>query len=199
MWRFMDDVFDSWLSVAFIIQFAIGMQDKILPFHGPGGWFDPDQLVIGRFGLSPDQELVQMGIWSMWSAPLIMSNDVDKLSERQTNLLKKEKLIKVNQDKLGIWAYMVHEIPEPHAGTKMQVFVEPIEPLKPESKCPSFVVAYVYYGALGISCFFSIKPKTLLGNSSELMMEANKCRAHPEWIHDCLELISHTLPNTKII
>jgi hypothetical protein len=34
------------------------------------------QLIIGNYGLSLDQSEVQMAIWAIFAAPLIMSNDL---------------------------------------------------------------------------------------------------------------------------
>ena len=44
------------------------------------------QLIIGNFGLSYDQARVQMAVWAIMAAPLIMSNDLrvikDEFKER---------------------------------------------------------------------------------------------------------------------
>ena len=54
-WRNFDDIMDSWQSVLSIIDFY-GKYGKIFkPYHGPGGWFDADMLIIGNNGLSYEQ------------------------------------------------------------------------------------------------------------------------------------------------
>lgn len=81
-------------SIMSIISYYDHMQDKHIPTHGPGKWHDPDmvsiplslisssslissiQLVIGNAGITPDMARAQMTIWCIWSAPLIMSNDL---------------------------------------------------------------------------------------------------------------------------
>lgn len=197
MFRFMEDVVDSWESVLEIIDFAIGMQEIILPIHGPGGWFDPDQLVIGNFGLSTDEARAQMVIWALWSAPLIMSNDVEKLTQTDIDLLQNEMLISVNQDKLGIWGQMIHELPVV-SNSKMQVFVKTVEPNSEYSICPSYVIGYLFRGNLGNSQIFSLPVRDLLKNSTSLIVEANKRRNKEEYTPECLKLISGTNKTTRI-
>ena len=56
-----------------------------------GNWNNPDQLIIGDFGLSPAQAQMQMTTWSMLAAPLYMSNDLRTISaDYAAILLNKE-------------------------------------------------------------------------------------------------------------
>lgn len=48
MWRNFDDIQDSWESVLSIIDFYAKNQDIFSKYHGPGSWFDPDMLIIGK-------------------------------------------------------------------------------------------------------------------------------------------------------
>ena len=59
---------DSWDSVKGIIDYYVDNQNKFRPFAGPGGWNDPDMLVIGDFGLSLDQQKAQMAMWAIFAA-----------------------------------------------------------------------------------------------------------------------------------
>jgi hypothetical protein len=59
------------------------------------------QLIIGNYGLSWDQQRVQMGMWAMMASPLIMSNDLRDIDPKAAALLKNKQLIALNQDKLG--------------------------------------------------------------------------------------------------
>ena len=69
---------------------------------GPGNWNDPDMIIVGNFGLSIDQSRVQMAIWSILAAPLIMSNDLRRISQEHVELLQNKQVIKINQDPMGI-------------------------------------------------------------------------------------------------
>ena len=49
---------------------------SLIPLAGPGHWNDLDMLLGGNFGLSLDETRVQMGMWAMHAAPLILSVDL---------------------------------------------------------------------------------------------------------------------------
>jgi hypothetical protein len=55
----------------------------------------------GMQGLKGGQNWVQMGMWAMFSAPLLMSNDLRKLHKADRDLLLDPTLIAINQDALG--------------------------------------------------------------------------------------------------
>jgi hypothetical protein len=59
-------------------------------------------LVIGNFGLSVDQSRAQMTLWTIWSSPLYISNDLRNLEPEFKKLLQNKAVIAVNQDKLRI-------------------------------------------------------------------------------------------------
>ena len=42
-----------------------------------------------------------MGMWAIFAAPLLMSNDLRKLPRQAKDILLNEKLISINQDVLG--------------------------------------------------------------------------------------------------
>jgi len=66
--------------------------------------------VIGNFGLSDDQERVHMAMWAMWSAPLLMSNDLRSVKRASKRLLLNKNVIKINQDELGVQGRIVIEV-----------------------------------------------------------------------------------------
>jgi len=68
------------------------------------------QLVIGNFGMSDDQERVHVAMWAMWSAPLLMSNDLRSVKRSSKRLLLNANVIRVNQDALGVQARIVYEV-----------------------------------------------------------------------------------------
>jgi len=68
------------------------------------------QLVIGNFGLSYDQERVQMAIWAIVAAPLIASVDLRKIRPEAKALLQNKGAIAVNQDPLGIQGRRVYKV-----------------------------------------------------------------------------------------
>ncbi|XP_007571978.1 alpha-galactosidase A [Poecilia formosa] len=104
-WRNFNDVFDSWISIKSILDWTASHQDSIVPSAGPGGWNDPDMLVIGNFGLSHDQQESQMALWAIMAAPLLMSNDLRDICPRSKELLQNRRIIEISQDPLGKQGY----------------------------------------------------------------------------------------------
>ncbi|KAM9124909.1 alpha-N-acetylgalactosaminidase-like isoform 2-T2 [Pangshura tecta] len=102
LWRNFGDIQDSWQSVLNIIEWYGNNQDKLQPAAGPGGWNDPDMLIIGNFGLSYEQSKVQMALWAILAAPLFMSTDLRTVSKNAKYILQNKLLIYINQDSLGI-------------------------------------------------------------------------------------------------
>lgn len=102
LWRNYDDIDDNFGSLNDIIHWFASKQDNLSLVHGPGSWNDPDMLIIGNYGLSYGQSRAQMAIWSIMSAPLIMSVDLREIKPWHSEILLNKNLIAINQDKLGI-------------------------------------------------------------------------------------------------
>ncbi len=95
-----------WLSVS-AIGFAQAGKEK---WAGPGGWNDPDNILIGHIlwnqklaptPLTPDEQYTFVSLWSLLSAPLVFGGDMTKLDEFTTSLLTNDEVLEVNQDVLG--------------------------------------------------------------------------------------------------
>ena len=90
-------------------------RDQFRGVAGKGGWHDPDMLLVGQTNcsaqaqkngmhcgaLSHDEEQLQMAIWSMSAAPLLMSTDVAAISATSKAILLNPGVIAINQDPLG--------------------------------------------------------------------------------------------------
>ncbi|ADY53117.1 Alpha-galactosidase [Pseudopedobacter saltans DSM 12145] len=104
-WRTTNDITDTWASVKSIAL----AQDKAAPYAKPGNWNDPDMLVVGVVGwgnahqsrLKPDEQYLHISLWSIFSAPLLIGCDLEKLDDFTINLLTNDEVIAVNQDALG--------------------------------------------------------------------------------------------------
>ncbi|KAJ8718023.1 hypothetical protein PYW07_005953 [Mythimna separata] len=101
MWRNWDDIEDSWASLTKIMDWFGDNQERLAKHAGPGHWNDPDMLLIGNFGLTVDQARVQMAVWSILAAPLLMSVDLDTIKPEFKAILLNKDIIAVNQDPLG--------------------------------------------------------------------------------------------------
>jgi len=106
LWRTTEDITDTWESL-----YGIGFsQTNNAAYAGPGGWNDPDMLILGRVGwgenlhqtnLTPYEQYTHMSLWSLLSAPLLIGCDMDKLDEFTLNLLKNREVIAIDQDVAG--------------------------------------------------------------------------------------------------
>ncbi|XP_047510425.1 alpha-N-acetylgalactosaminidase-like [Pieris napi] len=100
LWRNTDDIQDSWASLTSIMDW-FAERPELVEFAGPGHWNDPDMLLIGNYGLSVDQARVQMAVWSIMAAPLMMSVDLDTIKDEFKQILLNDRVIEIDQDEMG--------------------------------------------------------------------------------------------------
>ncbi len=148
-WRNFDDIMDSWSSVQSIIEFYRKNAPTFAKFHGPGGWFDADMIIVGNDGLSYEQSKSQMAFWCLWSVPLLMSNDLRVIKPEFKAILLNRHLIAVNQDPLGIMGHNVV------LEGKKQVWVKKLSP-DDASGLNSYAVLYFNDNVLGVPAIVRI-------------------------------------------
>uniref|UniRef100_A0A158R5H7 Alpha-galactosidase n=1 Tax=Syphacia muris TaxID=451379 RepID=A0A158R5H7_9BILA len=135
LWRNFDDISRSWNSIKSIIDYYDHNQDRHIPTHGPGHWHDPDMIIVGNTELTVDQAKAQMTIWSVWSAPLLMSNDLRLIAPVFRRILQNRRVIAVDQDPLGIMGRLVANT------TDIGVYVKPMTPYDVQRNRYSYAVA----------------------------------------------------------
>jgi alpha-galactosidase len=81
-------------------------------FQKPGNWNDADFIIGGDRGMSLAESRSQLALWSMMSAPLILSSDVSKLSPQAIAILGNKAVIAVDQDPLGRMAMLTKRSPK---------------------------------------------------------------------------------------
>ena len=106
LWRTTEDITDTWESL-----YSIGFsQTNNATYAHPGGWNDPDMLIVGMVGwgenlhptnLTPYEQYTHISLWSLLSAPLLIGCDMSKLDEFTLNLLKNREVIALDQDVSG--------------------------------------------------------------------------------------------------
>jgi len=124
-WRTTNDITDTWVSVKSI---ALD-NEKSAAYAKPGNWNDPDMLVVGHVGwgnthpskLKPDEQYLHISLWSLFSAPLLIGCDMEKLDDFTLNLLTNDEVIEINQDPLGIQATCIHTIGD------LRIYVKELE------------------------------------------------------------------------
>ena len=80
-------------------------------FQRPGNWNDADFIIGGDDGISVAETRSQLALWSMMSAPLILSSDLARLSPQAMKILSNKAVIAVDQDALGKMATLVRRSP----------------------------------------------------------------------------------------
>jgi len=114
MWRVSFDVFDMWdvplnTKTPVGILTAIDAMANLANYAGPGGWNDPDMLVIGLGntgyikggGCNFDEERTHMSMWCIMAAPLMIGCDIRNMSKQTSLILTNKEAIAINQDSLG--------------------------------------------------------------------------------------------------
>jgi len=107
-WRTACDLLSHWVFLA-TIGFA---QNQWADFGGPGHWLDMDMLIVGfawgkPTNLTPDEQYLQMSMWSLMSAQLLMSCDLEKIDDFTLRLLTNDEVLDIDQDPLGKAAHRV--------------------------------------------------------------------------------------------
>ncbi|CAG8579780.1 4170_t:CDS:10, partial [Dentiscutata heterogama] len=77
-------------------------QVRLTEYGGPGGWNDPDMLVVGFDGIPFDEQITHYAFWSALKAPLILGCDLTKVNNMSKALILNKDIISVNQDPLGL-------------------------------------------------------------------------------------------------
>jgi alpha-galactosidase len=107
-WRTAGDIEDTWESVE---RIGFGQVD-LAYFARPGGWNDPDMLVLGRVGggwyqperdtrLTGDEQRTHLTLWALLAAPLLLGCDLAALDQATLDMLLNQELLSLHQDSLG--------------------------------------------------------------------------------------------------
>ncbi len=123
LWRITGDIHDNFDSIK-NIGFAHDPRWRNL--SSPGHWNDPDMLQIGAIGvpnqqnttykpsdLSYEEQKLQFSLWSLMSAPLLLSCDIAGMDDETFGLLTNDEVIAIDQDVFGAPA-IFHEITPEH-------------------------------------------------------------------------------------
>jgi alpha-galactosidase len=95
VWRTGAELDETWSSVALAGFTQDGRQSA------PGAWNDPGLLQVGNSRMIEDDSRMQLNLWAMLAAPLMLGNDTRAMTRESIALLSNPELIAVNQDKLA--------------------------------------------------------------------------------------------------
>lgn len=110
-WRISGDISAHWNS----LKYVVGKNLYLSAYAKDGHYNDMDMMIIGfkdnskvgGSGLTPTEEEAHFGLWCIMSSPLLIGCDLEKMSESSLKLLTNKELIALNQDPLGLQAYVV--------------------------------------------------------------------------------------------
>ena len=118
-WRTTGDIWDTWEAPGpwqnSVSEIGFN-QDSWAPYGEPGGWNDPDMLVVGRVGwgpklhdtqLTPGEQYTHISLWCLLAAPLLIGCDLEHIDAFTLNLLTNDEVLAVDQDALGVSARRV--------------------------------------------------------------------------------------------
>jgi alpha-galactosidase len=119
-WRTAGDLGGSFEGIGtalFRDGFDVYSSDSLHLYAGPGGWNDPDYLLLGYLSnwkgqtvptpLTPNEQYTHVSLWSLVAAPMIFSGDITRMDEFTLSLLTNDEIIEVDQDPLGKPGYRV--------------------------------------------------------------------------------------------
>ncbi len=92
-----------WASVMWNYEYNL----QLGRFQKPGNWNDADFIIGGDRGLTLAESRSQLALWSMMSAPLILSSNINKLSRASIRVLGNRAVLAVDQDPLGQMATLL--------------------------------------------------------------------------------------------
>ena len=88
----------------------IDRNEPLREYAGPGHWNDPDMLEVGNsatvdgvfYDMTESEDRAHFTMWCMMAAPLILGNDLTKITPETLAIITNKGMIAVDQDPLGI-------------------------------------------------------------------------------------------------
>ena len=101
-WRTTEDIYLGWASVKSIINQSLYLS----AYTTYGHYNDMDMLEVGR-GLTDEEDKTHFGMWCIMSSPLLIGCDMNDIKGNALELMQNKELIALNQNNLGLQAYVV--------------------------------------------------------------------------------------------
>jgi alpha-galactosidase len=108
LWRITGDIHDEWAAIRRCFELTDWYR-----WTRPGAYCDPDMLQVGLFGtpnrqnrvlrptrLTENEQITQMSLWALVSAPLLLSCDIESLDAFTMALITNDEVIDIDQDAL---------------------------------------------------------------------------------------------------
>jgi alpha-galactosidase len=118
MWRITNDIQDFYnhesitedkKSWAYSTLDIIDRMAEVSPIIKSGCWADADMFEIGNGNQTADEYKTQFSMWCLLPAPLILGNDIRKMSDEIKAILTNKEAIAINQDSAVIPAKRIRK------------------------------------------------------------------------------------------
>ncbi|MEO7309483.1 MAG: glycoside hydrolase family 27 protein [Chitinophagaceae bacterium] len=115
LWRISGDIYNcfdcisdhgTWKSWG--VTYILDMRKNIRQYAGPEHWNDLDMMEVGH-GMSANEDRAHFTMWCMLASPLIAGNDLRNMSKETIATLTDKEVIAIDQDPLGIQAYLYQQ------------------------------------------------------------------------------------------
>ncbi|MCI1935912.1 MAG: glycoside hydrolase family 27 protein [Bifidobacteriaceae bacterium] len=100
MWRTTPDLHATWESILSIAHATSSPRFSSLA-GTDAGWNDPDMLHVGHKNLTFEESQTHLALWAMMRAPLLLGNDVRRMSPELRDLLMNPVVLRIDQDVVG--------------------------------------------------------------------------------------------------
>lgn len=94
-WRISGDIDNNFASILRIIS----LNADLWPYCSSGHFNDMDMLQVGR-GMSYDEDKSHFSMWCIMNSPLLLGNDLRKISPQTLSIVTNKEVIALNQDPL---------------------------------------------------------------------------------------------------
>ena len=147
-WRISGDIVADWNSVKYVVDKNLYLS----AYARDGHYNDMDMMVVGfkdnckvgGSGLTYNEEVAHFGLWCIMSSPLLIGCDLSQMSDSTLQILTNKELIALNQDPLGLQAYVVQHVNDGY------VLVKDIEQKRGNMR------AMALYNPADTACAFSV-------------------------------------------
>ena len=108
MWRTTTDISACWDlpitetgGLPCSVLGVVDQQPGLERYQSPGSWNDPDMMQVGNGSLTESENRSHFSMWAILGAPLMMGNDLRKMTSEINALMINREVIAVNQDSSG--------------------------------------------------------------------------------------------------
>ena len=98
MWRTTPDIRPWFIWIKLIYGHTV----KLYKYAAPGHFNDPDMLEVGNGKLTENQNVAHFSLWCMMNAPLVLGNDIRKITPEILKIVTNKDMIAIDQDPLAL-------------------------------------------------------------------------------------------------